>query len=98
MEEKPAAPPPKRAASGLASTAVRPTLGLMNDAVEERLTRLESNVAHLEHLADQLNGVAVEQGREIEQVKRQLQRLSQALDTVELDRIKSTHPKPPHYQ
>jgi uncharacterized coiled-coil protein SlyX len=70
----------------------------MNDEVAERLTRLESNLAHLEHLTDDLNGVVVEQGRQIEQLKKQLQRQSQTIETIELERIRATNPKPPHYQ
>lgn len=69
----------------------------MNDEVTSRLSRLESNLAHLEHLTDQLNGVVVEQGRQIEQLKKQLQRQSQTIETIELERVKSTNPKPPHY-
>ena len=69
----------------------------MNDEVARRFTRLESNLEHLEHLTDQLNGVVVEQGRQIEQLKKQLQRQSQTLETIELERIKTTNPKPPHY-
>jgi SlyX protein len=69
----------------------------MNDEVAARLTQLESVVAHVERLAEQLNGVVLEQGRQIEQLKKQLQRQSHTLETIEVDRIKSTNPKPPHY-
>ncbi len=70
----------------------------MNDEVAERLTRLESTLAHLEHLTEQLNSVVIEQGRQLEQLRKQVQRQSQTLETIELERIKSTNPKPPHYQ
>jgi uncharacterized coiled-coil protein SlyX len=69
----------------------------MNDEVAERLTRLESAVAHMEYLAEQLNGVVTEQAREIAHLKKQLQRQSSTLETIELERIKSTNPVPPHY-
>ena len=69
----------------------------MNDEVAERLTRLESAVAHMEYLAEQLNGVVTEQAREIAQLKKHIQRQSDTLETIELDRIKSTNSIPPHY-
>ncbi len=70
----------------------------MNDEVAERFTRLESTIAHLEYLTEQLNGVVTEQGRQLTQLRKQMQRQSQALETMELERIKSTNPKPPHSQ
>ena len=70
----------------------------MSDEVAERFIRLESMVAHLEHVVEQLNDVVSDQGREVDQLKKQLQRQSQTLETIELERIKSTNPKPPHYQ
>ena len=70
----------------------------MNDEVAERLTRLESTMAHLEHLTEQLNEIVVDQARQLDQLKKILQRQSQSLETIELERIRSTNPKPPHYQ
>lgn len=70
----------------------------MNNEVLERLTVLESAVAHLEHLTEQLNGVVTDQGREIDQLKKKLSTQAQSLETIELERIRSTNPKPPHYQ
>ena len=70
----------------------------MNDEVAERLTRLESTLAHLEYLTEELNGVVIEQGRQLEQLRKQLRVQSQTLETIELERLKSTNPKPPHYQ
>jgi SlyX protein len=70
----------------------------MKDEVAERLTRLETTIAHLEHLTEQLNGVVTEQGRELDQLKKRLQRQAQSLETIEMDRIRSTNSKPPHYQ
>jgi uncharacterized coiled-coil protein SlyX len=70
----------------------------MNDEVAERFTRLESHLAHLELLTDALNGVVIEQGRQIEQLKKQSQRQSQTIENLELERIKATNSKPPHYQ
>ncbi len=70
----------------------------MNDEVAERLIRLESMIAHLEHLTEQLNEVVTEQGRQLEHVRKRLELQAQSLETIELDRIRSTNPKPPHYQ
>jgi SlyX protein len=70
----------------------------MSDEAEQRLERIEAHVAHLEHQVEQLNGVLIEQGRLVEQLKRQAQRQSATLEAIELERIKATNPKPPHYQ
>ena len=70
----------------------------MNEEVDARLTRLESTIAHLEYLTEQLNGVVIEQGRQLDLLRKQLQRQSQTLETIEMERIKTTNPKPPHYR
>jgi uncharacterized coiled-coil protein SlyX len=69
----------------------------MTDEPAERLARIETQLAHLEHQVDQLNAVIIAQGREAAQAKKQLQRLATTLETIELDRIKATNPKPPHH-
>lgn len=69
----------------------------MMQSVAERLTRLKSAVAHMEYLAEQLNGVVTEQAREIAHLKKQIQRQSSTLETTELERIKSTNPIPPYH-
>ena len=70
----------------------------MNDEVAERLTRLESAIAHLEHLTEQLNEVVTDQRRQLDQLRKKLELQSQSLESIELERIRSTNPKPPHYQ
>ena len=70
----------------------------MTEETLQRLEGLEAHVAHLEHQVEQLNGVLIEQGRLVEQLKRQAQRQSATLEAIELERIKATNPKPPHYQ
>ena len=67
----------------------------MND---ERLEKLEAHVAHLERQIDQLNEVIIQQSQELDRLKKQIGRVSQTLESAELDRIKSVDPKPPHYQ
>jgi uncharacterized coiled-coil protein SlyX len=70
----------------------------MNDEISQRLERLEANAAHLEHQVEQLNQVIIEQAKTIDALKKQAQRQSQTLESMELDRIKATSAKPPHYQ
>jgi SlyX protein len=70
----------------------------MADEIQQRVEKLESHVAHLEHQVEQLNGVIIEQGRLLERLKKETQRQSTALKTLELERIKATNAKPPHYQ
>ena len=70
----------------------------MNDDAPERLAQIEANLAHLERQVEQLNEVVVEQGKLVEQLKKQVQRQSTTLESIELDRIKAANAKPPHYQ
>lgn len=70
----------------------------MPDEQTRRFQKLESNLAHLEHQFEQLNAVVVEQSRILERLKKEIQRQSTAMETLELDRIKANNAKPPHYQ
>ena len=70
----------------------------MDKELSERLEKLESNFAHLEHQYDQLNQVVLEQSRQLTKMQALQQRVSQTVESIELDRIKSTNSKPPHYQ
>lgn len=70
----------------------------MPDETGQRLERVESHLAHLEHTVEQLNEVVIEQARTIDRLKKEVQRQSTAMKTFELERIKSNNPKPPHYQ
>lgn len=70
----------------------------MDKQLAERLEKLESHLAHLEHQYDQLNEVVLEQARQLAKFQAWQQRLSQTVEGIELERIKSTNPKPPHYQ
>ena len=70
----------------------------MNDESTQRLERIEAHLTHLEHQVEQLNGVLIEQGKVVELLKRQAQRQSATLEAIELERIKATNTKPPHYQ
>jgi SlyX protein len=70
----------------------------MNDETRQRLERFEANLAHLEHQVEQLNGVLIQQGRTVDLLKKQVQRQSEVLESMELERIKANQTKPPHYQ
>ena len=68
----------------------------MTDPTSQRLEKIEAHVAHLERQVEQLNEVIIEQGKQVGSLKKQVQRQSQTLETIELDRIKATNPRPPH--
>jgi uncharacterized coiled-coil protein SlyX len=70
----------------------------MDKDLAERLEKLESHLAHLEHEYDQLNQVVLEQARLLARAQAQQQKVAQTVESIELERIKSTNPKPPHYQ
>jgi uncharacterized coiled-coil protein SlyX len=70
----------------------------MDKETAERLEKLESHLAHLEHQYDQLNQVVLEQARLLAKAQVQQQKVAQTIEGIELERIKSTNPKPPHYQ
>lgn len=70
----------------------------MSDENSRRTDRLEANLAHLEHQVEELNDVIIEQGKLLERLKKEVQRQSTAMQTLELERVKSNIAKPPHYQ
>jgi SlyX protein len=70
----------------------------MPDADSQRIDRLESYLAHLEHQVEELNGVVIEQGKLLDRLRKETQRQSTAMQTLELERMKSNVQKPPHYQ
>jgi uncharacterized coiled-coil protein SlyX len=70
----------------------------MSDETTQRFERLEAHVTHLEYQVEQLNGVVIEQGKLLDHLKKQAQRQSAVLETMELERIKANNPRPPHHQ
>jgi len=70
----------------------------MDKELAERLEKIESHLAHIEHLYDELNQVVLEQSRQLGRITAHQQKISQTVESIELERIKSTNPKPPHYQ
>jgi len=83
---------------GSTSVASAGKIAHMADAQSRRTDKLESNLAHLEHQVEQLNGVVIEQGKLLERLKKEVQRQSAAMQNLELERIQSNNQKPPHYQ
>ncbi len=69
----------------------------MNDETLQRLERLEASVAHLEHQVEQLNEVVTGQSKLVELLKKQVQRQSGVLETMEMERIKANNARPPHH-
>jgi len=69
----------------------------MPDANSQRIDKLESHLAHLEHQVEQLNVVVFEQGKLLDRIKKETQRQSGAMQTLELERMKANVQKPPHY-
>lgn len=70
----------------------------MPDETTHRLERLESHLAHLEHQVEELNGVVIEQGKLLDGLRKQIQKQSTAMQSLELERMKSNVQPPPHYQ
>ena len=69
----------------------------MTNEIAQRFEKLETNIAHLEHQVEQLNDVLVDQGKLVSRLKKEVQRQSTAMQTMELERIKANNPKPPHH-
>ena len=67
------------------------------DEALERLARTEASVAHLERQYDALTTVVIEQGKLLARVQKRLEQLGESLDAQELERIRATSAKPPHY-
>lgn len=70
----------------------------MKNTSESRLDRLESHLSHIEKQVEELNGVIINQARDIKRLQTITQRLRDSVETTEVERMKSTNPKPPHYQ
>lgn len=70
----------------------------MNDELAQRLERLEAHLTHVERQCEELNQVVTEQARTLRKLQTQQQRIAESVETTELERIKATNSKPPHYQ
>ena len=65
---------------------------------EERLVNIESDLTHLDQLVESLNQTIIGQDKIIQQLQTQMNRLTSDLEAKEMDSIKGTVTKPPHYQ
>ena len=65
---------------------------------EERIINIESNLAHVEQTGESLSQTIVEQDKTIQQLQAQLAKLASSAESQEMDKIKGTIKKPPHYQ
>ena len=65
---------------------------------EEQLINIESNMAHIEQTVESLNETIIEQDKTIQSLQTQVNRLTAAAESSEMDKIKGTIKKPPHYQ
>lgn len=64
---------------------------------QERMGRLEASLTYLERQNDALNQVVLDQGRELQRLRKLVDRLNETFETQELDRIRSNTAPPPHY-
>ena len=65
---------------------------------EEQLINIESNMAHIEQTVESLNETIIEHDKTIQSLQTQVNRLTAAAESSEMDKIKGTIKKPPHYQ
>jgi uncharacterized coiled-coil protein SlyX len=70
----------------------------MDTELLQRLERIESHLAHLERQYEELNQVVIEQASTLKKLQSQQQRIAQSVEASEMERIKATNPRPPHYQ
>ncbi len=70
----------------------------MDKSLAEQLESLESHIAHLERQYEQLNEVVIAQGRALARIQKELAKTSDAVQSMEVERIRVNNPKPPHYQ
>lgn len=64
----------------------------------QRLTGLEERLTYQQHLIDQLNEVVLTQGRQLEQLRREVERYTTAVQRMaQQPGDDLPHEKPPHY-
>ena len=70
---------------------------MSGDDTLERLAKAETSVAHLEKQYDELNSVLIAQSKLLALVQKRLEQLGESMESQELERIRATNSKPPHY-
>ncbi|QFT33752.1 hypothetical protein FIV00_24875 [Labrenzia sp. THAF82] len=70
----------------------------MSDDREARIEKLEIDLAHANNTIDELNTVVIEQGKQIERMKRVLANMTDQVEEL-MDNVLPGHQidKPPHY-
>ncbi|TYC62332.1 SlyX family protein [Rhodobacterales bacterium] len=70
----------------------------MADDQEDRLEQLEIDLAHASRTIDELNGVVVDQGKQIDKLTRLLTQMTDQVEEL-MDNVLPAHQveKPPHY-
>lgn len=70
----------------------------MTTDIESRIEKLEIDLAHANHTIDELNGVVVEQGRQIDRLTRKLSNMTDQVEEL-IENVLPGHEiqKPPHY-
>ncbi len=70
---------------------------MSDEELGEKLVRMESLIAHLEHQYEELNKVVVEQGKVLSKSLSQQEKMADTLREMRQDEIRSDNRKPPHY-
>ena len=65
---------------------------------DERLVKIETDLAHLEQLADTLNETVIEQGKALRRLTAQVDQLTERAQAEDMKAAKENITKPPHYQ
>ena len=65
---------------------------------DNRIISIESNLAHLEKTIESLNETIINQDKTIQHLQNQITSLSSATEFDQMEKIKGTIKKPPHYQ
>lgn len=63
----------------------------------DRVQRLEAALTHLERQYDELNAIVIRQDRQLTRLIATLERVDDAFQSMEMEKIRSNNPKPPHY-
>lgn len=64
---------------------------------EQRIHKLESDVAHLEHQYDELNKIVVRQEKQIARLQAVVERVDNTMRDQEMNQTRDHNTKPPHY-
>jgi SlyX protein len=65
--------------------------------MEDRVIALETRLAHFERVAEELSDIVLEQGKNIDLLKLQLQRLQEKLADLAWEKAPADERPPPHY-